>query len=342
VAEGADVPPLPHTAADASSSPRCHADVCVAAVLGDAQHRVSVLGGREGMARSLGSVYGGSVTRFLGGGFRGVVSHVTPSLGMRATCSGVAVSRDGSKLLFARGKDLATDIISAVSIADGSVIRDSEGRIGELLCNGLRQLWVAADGFVFAASSRWNHFVEVYSPELTFQHALPLYLRIPTGVCANAHVIVVSVSGRVWHDGSREGTDGIVVFRRHDFTFVSTFSSTGPGDGQLNAPCGLCFTCSERHVAVADSGNNRVSVFRTDGAFVRHVGDDVLRSPQSVASSVYDELVVADTGNRCVRVFNDMGHLAMTFGDANVTGVALYRSTVFVAAKDAESIPAYT
>ncbi len=72
VAEGADVP-LSHTVPDAS---RCPPDVCVAAVLGDALGRVSVLGGREGMLRSLGSVFGGSVTRFLGGGLRGVVSRV--------------------------------------------------------------------------------------------------------------------------------------------------------------------------------------------------------------------------------------------------------------------------
>ena len=64
VAEGADVP-LSHAVPDASS--RCPPDVCVAAVLGDALRRVAVLGGREGMSRSLGSVYSGAVTRFLGG-----------------------------------------------------------------------------------------------------------------------------------------------------------------------------------------------------------------------------------------------------------------------------------
>jgi hypothetical protein len=62
-AEGADVP-LSEAVPDASS--RCCPGVCVAAVLGDAERRVAVLGGREGMPRSLGSVYGGSVTRFLG------------------------------------------------------------------------------------------------------------------------------------------------------------------------------------------------------------------------------------------------------------------------------------
>jgi hypothetical protein len=46
VAEGAEVP-------------LTHADTCVGAVLGDALHRVSVLGGREGMARSLAACMAG-------------------------------------------------------------------------------------------------------------------------------------------------------------------------------------------------------------------------------------------------------------------------------------------
>jgi hypothetical protein len=65
--------PQSHTATDAHV---CPAVVCVSAVLGDALARVAVLGGRDGMPRSLGSVYGGSVTRFLGSGLRGVVSRV--------------------------------------------------------------------------------------------------------------------------------------------------------------------------------------------------------------------------------------------------------------------------
>jgi hypothetical protein len=62
VAEGADVP-LSHAVPDASS--RCPPDVCVAAVLGDALRRVAVLGGREGLSRSLGSLAVWSEARLL-------------------------------------------------------------------------------------------------------------------------------------------------------------------------------------------------------------------------------------------------------------------------------------
>jgi hypothetical protein len=96
VAEGADVPLL-HAVPDAS--PRRAPDVCLAAVLGDSLRRLAVLGGREGLNRSLGSVYGGSVTRFLGGSLRGVVSRVIDTPGAQSFSNGVAVSRDGCTLL---------------------------------------------------------------------------------------------------------------------------------------------------------------------------------------------------------------------------------------------------
>lgn len=64
VAEGAD---LRTDTANASDLP----SQTVAAVLGDAQHRVAALGGRTGMPRSIGTVYGGLIVLFLGTEFRG-------------------------------------------------------------------------------------------------------------------------------------------------------------------------------------------------------------------------------------------------------------------------------
>jgi hypothetical protein len=88
--------PLSRTDTLDASSP-CPPAVCVGAVLGDALHRVSVLGGRDGMPRSLGSVYGGAVTRFLGVGR--VVSRVIDTPGVVSVGSGLAVTCDGSTLL---------------------------------------------------------------------------------------------------------------------------------------------------------------------------------------------------------------------------------------------------
>jgi DNA-binding beta-propeller fold protein YncE len=63
--------------------------------------------------------------------------------------------------------------------------------------------------------------------------------------------------------------------------------------------------------------------------FIRHVGVGVLKHSHSVAASPYDELVVADTGNDRVVVFNSAGDVVVTMGRGSFTGVAVHGATVF-------------
>jgi hypothetical protein len=83
-----------------------------------------------------------------------------------------------------------------------------------------------------------------------------------------------------------------------------------------------------RHVAVADWGNRRVSVFSVEGEFVRHVGVGELRSCDAVSCSAFDELVVADYDDRRVVVFSASGELLMSIGCGGFTAVALVGSTL--------------
>jgi hypothetical protein len=84
-----------------------------------------------------------------------------------------------------------------------------------------------------------------------------------------------------------------------------------------------------RHVAVADYGNHRVSVFSVEGEFVRHVGDGKLRGPTGVACSAFDEIVVADYGNKRVVVFSASGEMLHTMGGGDFSGVAMHGGTIF-------------
>jgi DNA-binding beta-propeller fold protein YncE len=332
VEDGADVP-LSHTVSDVSS--RCPPDVCVAAVLGDARRRMSVLGGREGMPRSLGSVYAASVTRFLGGGLRGVVSRVFDTPG-ESYGNGIAVTCDGSTLLLS--DFLETNSIYVLSAADGSMCRVI-GRRGTrpLQFTHPHQVCVAPDGFVFVADVD-NYRVQVLTPDLTFHGFIgESEDDRPVGVCANADVVVVVQREGIPSQRPRRHVDVdaerryIVAFRRSDGAVVARFGRVGDGDGRLHEPRGICFLHDGRHVAVADSHNDRVSVFSVDGEFIRHVGVGVLSRPTGVACSAFDELVVADTDNHCVRVFSGVGDLLMTIDrdDCDVTGVAIHGTTVF-------------
>lgn len=56
--------------------------------------------------------------------------------------------------------------------------------------------------------------------------------------------------------------DRVTVFDATTGDIVSVFGGTsGVADGQLKRACGLCVTANGAHVAVADAGNRRVSVF---------------------------------------------------------------------------------
>jgi DNA-binding beta-propeller fold protein YncE len=271
------------------------------------------------MSRSLGSVLGGSVTRFLGGSLRGVVSRVIDTPWVNSGYNGIAVSRDGCTLLVTDYLG-ASHAIQEFDVMDGSR-RRVVGGVGQrpLQFWSPYQVWIAPDDFVFVADYG-NHRVQVLTPTLDFHGFVGVgQLLRPAGVCANADVVVVL----------EHRADHVSVFTRRDGALRRQFGRRGSGDGQLRLPSALCFMSGDRHVAIAEQDNSRVSVFSVDGEFIRHVGVGVLEHPRGVACSSFDELVVADTGNGRVVVFSDVGDLLMSFGDGYFTGVAIHGSTVF-------------
>jgi DNA-binding beta-propeller fold protein YncE len=292
----------------------------VGAVLCDPLRRVAVLGGRDGMPRSLGSVYGGSITRFLGGSLRGVKTHAVKTPGVASLGNGVAVSVDGGTLLVSDWSG-GSHAIHAFSVADGSLLRVVGGLCdGPLQFYNPSQVWVAGDGFVFVADCG-NNRVQVLTPCLDFHCFVGVgELGLPAGVCANADIIVVSETR----------ANRVSVFRRGDGALLRRIGSSGSGDGKLSCPRGLCFMLADARVAVADSWNNRVSVFSVDGDFIRHVGVGALTSPFGVVCSAFDELVVADR-SRLVRVFGAIGEVLVKVQCEQIsTGVAMHGGALFV------------
>jgi DNA-binding beta-propeller fold protein YncE len=248
--------------------------------------------------------------------FRGVEIRVIATTGLRSLSNGVAVSRDGSTLLVS---DYSGGI-HALRVADGSRLRVIGGAgDGPLQFKKPRQVWVASDDFVFVAEFG-NNRVQVLTPHLDFHGFVGVgQLSTPAGVCADDDVIMVSE-----RDAYR-----ISVFSRGDGALLRRFGSYGRGDGQLNCPLGLCFMSGHRHVAVADYGNDRVSVFSVEGEFVRHVGVGKLSNPHGVACSAFDQIVVADRGNRRVVVVSASGEMLHTMGDGSFSGVTMHGGTIF-------------
>jgi hypothetical protein len=151
-------------------------------------------------------------------------------------------------------------------------------------------------------------------------------VEAPVGVCASADVIVVS-EGLVRR---------ISVFNRIDGALVRRMGSTG--NGQVLYPAGVCFLPGDRHFAVVDLLNNRVSVFSVEGEFIRHVGAGVFQHAQSVACTAFGEIVVADSLNHRVVVFAADGEVAHTIVSDHVTGIVIRGSTVFAQSLNGECV----
>jgi tripartite motif-containing protein 2/3/tripartite motif-containing protein 71 len=246
---------------------------------------------------------------------------------MKSTANGVAVNRDGSTLVVSDHFG-DTHSVSMYNVVDGlrqRVIGGPAAGAGPLHFNRPTQVWITGDDHVFVAD--WgNHRVQVLTPGAAGgNYAASSTLGVgelssPSGVCANADIVVVSEVSRY----------RITVLKRSDGTIIRRMGSQGSGDGQLSSPQGLCFMSLDTNVAVADNTNDRVSVFGVDGTFARHVGVGVLKSPLGVACSAFDELVVADAGNRCVRLFSVSGELLKSFAEGSqISGVAIHGGIVF-------------
>jgi DNA-binding beta-propeller fold protein YncE len=128
---------------------------------------------------------------------------------VQSSSSGVAVSVDGCTLLVSDSIG-GSHAIHAFNIADGSLLRVVGGKGDAPLqfCTPFQVSVAADDGFVFVAELG-NNRVQVLTPSLDFHAFIGAgAVTRPTGVCANADVVVVSEAG----------THRISVFDRRDGT----------------------------------------------------------------------------------------------------------------------------
>jgi DNA-binding beta-propeller fold protein YncE len=154
------------------------------------------------MPRSLGSVYGGSVTQFLRGSLYSTATFTIEMPGVKSWGKGIAVSRDGTRR-YVSDRGGQSHGLREYSLVDGSLLWVIGKKAYWLLsfhCNGPLefqcpcQVWVAPDDFVFVADCG-NHRVhwQVLTPTLNFHGFVGVgTLTQPTGVCADDDVVVVS------------------------------------------------------------------------------------------------------------------------------------------------------
>ena len=134
------------------------------------------------------------------------------------------------------------------------------------------------------------------------------YFAKETGKCN----ISVTVNGE--HvDGSPYG----VQMKSRQYRPVLSFGREG--SGMLRFPRGLAV--NERdEILVADSDNNKVQVFRSDGTFLRSFGrmggeQGEFNFPNGIVFDTNSNIIVADSYNHRVQVFSEQGEYLNQFGE---------------------------
>ncbi|HET7375410.1 MAG TPA: hypothetical protein VFK30_01805, partial [Anaerolineae bacterium] len=153
------------------------------------------------------------------------------------------------------------------------------------------------------------------------------------GQLASPHGLSVGVDGSVYV------ADGINTHRVVKFDVTGKFVQNigGPsGDNSLNPPAGLfkepwdVAVAADGSIFVADTWNHRIQHLKADGTFIQAWGTFSMTSgaadsmpggfygPRGIAIDPQQRVVVADTGNKRIQIFDANGNFITAFGGAGL------------------------
>ena len=77
------------------------------------------------------------------------------------------------------------------------------------------------------------------------------------------------------------------------------------------------------HLYVSDCNNHRVQVFTLEGQYIREFGTDQLKGPHGLTVTSDGSVLVADTGNNRIAVFDKKGELVHLIAVEDPRGLAI-------------------
>ena len=95
--------------------------------------------------------------------------------------------------------------------------------------------------------------------------------------------------------------------------FVGSFGGKGSMDNQFSDPCGLSVD-SDGNIIVADTGNKLIKIFAPDGTFLRKFGEQGSLSYPIHCVECDNNFVVSDMNDNCLKVFDRKGNFKYKFG----------------------------
>ena len=135
------------------------------------------------------------------------------------------------------------------------------------------------------------------------------YFAKETGTCQAS----VKVNGQHVH-----GSPFKIEFKSRLFKPVLSFGRKGSAPGKFNLPWGIAVNDKDE-IAVADSENHRIQIFRSDGTHLRSFGrkgnlQGQFNYPHGI-TFCNDNIIVSDTYNHRIQIFDDQGHYRHQFGE---------------------------
>jgi uncharacterized protein (TIGR03663 family) len=135
--------------------------------------------------------------------------------------------------------------------------------------------------------------------------------------------LAVGADGRIYV--AEEFNHRVSIFNP-DGSLVMSFGEEGSGPGQFQRPSGIAVGQSG-NIYVADTWNYRVQVFSSEGEYITSWGQrgelgsgasvqpvDAFWGPRSIAVDSSEQVYVADTGNKRVRVYSQNGQWLRDIG----------------------------
>ena len=173
----------------------------------------------------------------------------------------------------------------------------------------------------------WNNRIQIVSQKGEFVAQFRNdELKRPWGIAVDKECIFVTDT---WNHA-------LFQFRKKDFKFINRTGTIGDKEGQLNSPRGICID-TNGDVLVADSDNNRLSVFSKHLKFKSCIGIGQLQCPQDVKLSA-DRIVVLGRSPKYVRFFFREGHLLSSCVSRGHTQDSLLVSPSFFCLDAADNI----
>jgi len=122
--------------------------------------------------------------------------------------------------------------------------------------------------------------------------------------CDGHHDVVIEVNSQ-----PLTGCLGSIHVKPHQYHAVGSFGSRGTAQGKFGYPCDIAINDKTGKIAVADSSNERVQLFSSDGTYLRECSQKgpaakKLKYPTSVAFNRSGDVIICDF---CILWFNESG-----------------------------------